>query len=184
MDDTSIIDLYWARDPEAIRETDRSYGRRLFALARGILGSSEDAEETVSDTYFKTWQTLPPQRPVFFFAYLSQLCRRAAFGRLDWKNAAKRKAEVVALTEEMERCIPDRRREDPWEAETVGRVLNRFLEDLTPENRLLFLRRYWHCESIAQIAQRCQFTEGKVKTRLHRLRKQLREALEQEGIWL
>ena len=184
MDDTSIIDLYWSRDPEAISQTDRSYGRRLLALAQGILRSHEDAEETVSDTYLKTWQTLPPQRPAYFYAYLARLCRQFSFGRLDWKNAAKRQAEVVSLTEELERCIPDSRREAQWEGKAIGKTINAFLEGLSPENRLLFLRRYWYCESIAEIARRYHFTESKVKTRLHRLRGQLRQELEKEGIWL
>lgn len=182
MDDANIIDLYWARNPDAIEETDRSYGRKLFSLSDRILRNPEDAEETVSDTYMKTWQTLPPQRPNYLFAYLAKLCRFFAFGKLDWKNAAKRKAEVVALTQEMELCIPDEQRDREVEGKEIGRILNAFLAGLSTENRLIFLRRYWYCETIAEISQRYHISESKVKTRLHRLRNQLRTQLEKEGI--
>lgn len=184
MEDTEIIALYWARNQDAITQTDQRYGRRLFSLANGIVQSFEDAEESVSDTYMKAWQTLPPQRPKFLFAYLATICRHFAFGRLDWKNAAKRKAEVVSLSKEMEQCIPDSSREKALEGQEIGRVLNHFLAGLTPENRLIFLRRYWYCETIAEIAGHCRISESKVKTRLHRLRNRLSRELEKEGIRL
>lgn len=110
MEDAQIIALYWARNEDAIKETDAAYGRRLNTLARNILQSREDAEESVNDTYLRTWQSIPPQRPRYFFAFLATICRRRSLDRLDWSGAAKRKAEVVALTEEMENCIPDESR--------------------------------------------------------------------------
>lgn len=182
MEDTKIIELYWRRNQDAITETDRSYGRRLTTLADNILKNREDAEESVNDTYLKAWDTIPPQRPGYLFAYLAKICRFFAFGRLDWRNAEKRRAEVVALTEEMELCIPDRRREDVQEGKEIGRVINAFLAGLSLENRLLFMRRYWYCESIAEIADRYHISQSKVKTRLHRLRNQLKVQMEQEGI--
>lgn len=182
MEDTRIIDLYWRRNQDAITETDRTYGRRLTALAENILRNREDAEESVSDTYLKAWDTIPPQRPKYLYAYLAKICRFFAFGRLDWKQAAKRQAEVVALSEEMELCIPDQRREDEQAAKEIGRAINAFLAGLSLENRLIFMRRYWYCESIAEIAERYQISQSKVKTRLHRLRNQLKGHLEQEGI--
>ena len=111
MEDTKIIELYFARSEEAICQTDAAYGRKLFSLADRILQNDEDSEEAVSDTYMKTWETIPPHRPTYLFAYLAKICRHFALGKLDWKKAAKRNAEVVSLTEEMSLCIPDRRRE-------------------------------------------------------------------------
>ena len=64
--------------------------------------NEQDAEESVSDTYMKAWDTIPPQRPVHFFAYIAKICRNLALKRVDWKNAQKRSAEIVALTQEME----------------------------------------------------------------------------------
>ena len=73
-------------------------------LFNQIVQNFEDAQECVSDTYMKTWDTIPPQRPQYFFAYIAKICRNFALGVLDFKNAAKRKGEVVALTQEMEAC--------------------------------------------------------------------------------
>ena len=107
MEDSQIIELFLARNEDAIRHTDDTYGRRLYHLADGILRSGPDAEESVSDTYLQAWNTIPPQRPTHFYAYIAKICRNFALKKLDWKNAQKRKAEIVALTQEMESCIPD-----------------------------------------------------------------------------
>lgn len=182
MEDTAIIALFWARNEEAIRETDRAYGRRLHVLSDRILNDREDARECVSDTYLKTWQSIPPQRPKHFYAFLASICRHLSFHRVDWKLAAKRNGEVVALTQEMEQCIPDASRERELEGRELGRVMNEFLGGLPQESRLIFLRRYWHLDTIAQIAARYNITESKVKMQLSRTRTKLRAHLEKEGI--
>ena len=182
MEDAKIIDLYFARSEDAIRETDAAYGRKLFSLADRILRDPQDSEESVSDTYMKTWETIPPNRPTCFYAYLAKICRYFALGKLDWKTAAKRKAEVVSLTEEMALCIPDSRKEAEAAAKDIGRAMNAFLETLSQESRVIFLRRYWFCDTIGEIARRYGISESKVKMRLHRTRNQLAEFLNREGI--
>lgn len=142
MEDAKIIDLFWARNEDAIAETDAAYGRKLRFLANKILNNFEDAEESVSDTYMKTWEVIPPQRPVCFYAFIASICRHLSFHKVDWNRAAKRNAEVVALTDEMELCIPDTSRDRELEAKELGRVLNAFLESLPKETRMIFLRRY------------------------------------------
>ena len=182
MEDAKIIDLYFARSEDAICQTDAVYGKRLLSLADGILHDPQDAEESVSDTYMKTWETIPPRRPSYFYAYLAKLCRFFALGKLDWKNAAKRKADVVSLTDEMEQCVPDQRKEAEAEAKEIGRAMNAFLESLPQESRVIFMRRYWFCDTIAEIAQRYGISESKVKMRLLRTRNKLAEYLNKEGV--
>ena len=182
MEDAKIIDLYFARSEEAISNTDAVYGRKLFYLADRILHNAQDSEESVSDTYMKTWQTIPPHRPVHFYGYLAKLCRHFALGKLDWKTAAKRKAEVVSLTEEMALCIPDRRKEAEMADKEIGKAMNAFLASISQESRVIFLRRYWFCDTIAEIAERYGISQSKVKMRLLRTRNQLAEFLSKEGI--
>ena len=184
MEDMQIITLFLARNEDAIRHTDDTYGRRLYHLADGILCSGQDAEESVSDTYLKAWNTIPPRRPQHLFAYLAKICRNFSLDRLDWKNAAKRKAEVVSLTQEMELCIPDTQRERQRDGKELGMLLDAFLRTLTPENRMVFLRRYWYLDSISDLARRFAMSESKVKTTLFRCRAQLRAHLEKEGYTL
>ena len=75
MNDTNIIVLYWSRSEQAIEETDKTYGRALLGLSQGILANTQDAEETVYDTYKRAWESIPPQRPLYFKAFLSKICR-------------------------------------------------------------------------------------------------------------
>ena len=184
MTDSQIIALFWERNEDAIRQTHAVYGRKLYAVSHKILRSSQDAEESVSDTYMRAWETIPPQRPNYFFAYLAKICRNFSLSKLQWNSAAKRNAEVVSLTQEMERCIPDRSHERKMEGEEIGRVLNRFLDSLSVESRLIFMRRYWYADSIAEIAARFNISQSKVKTRLHRTRNKLQLFLESEGIYV
>ena len=184
MDDAKIIDLFWARSEEAIQETNKAYGRKLHALANKILNNREDAEESVNDTYMKTWEIIPPQRPKFYYAFLASICRHVSFHKVDWKLAAKRNAEVVTLTQEMEMCIPDTSRDRELEGKELGRIMNAFLESLPKDTRLIFLRRYWHVDTIAEIAARYGMTESKVKMQLSRTRAKLQTYLECEGIYV
>lgn len=182
MDDRKIIDLFFARDEDAIRHTAERYGQRLYGLAERILRNMQDAEESVSDTYFRAWDTIPPKRPDSLFAYLAKICRNLSLKRLDWKTAAKRNAEVVCLTQEMENCIPDTRRDQELDARELGRILDSFLRTLSEENQLIFLRRYWYADTIGEIAQRYGLSEGAVLMRLNRTRSKLAVYLEKEGI--
>ena len=182
MNDEQIIQLFFTRNEDAIRQTDDRYGAKLTRLSENIVGSREDAQECVNDTYFKAWDTIPPTKPVHFFAYLAKICRHLAFDRLDWNNAAKRKAEVVALTQEMEGCIPDASQDARIEARELGRLLDAFLRTLTPENQMVFLRRYWYADTVAQIAARYGIGQSAVQMRLSRTKGKLAVYLAKEGI--
>ena len=190
MEDEQIIELFFARDETAIQETAAVYGTRLQQLAAGIMRDAEDAAEILNDTYWRAWNTIPPNRPDHFFAYLAKICRNLSFDRLDRSNAKKRSAQLTVLTQEMEACIPGAGRragveeelEARMEAEQIGRLLGCFLDGLPQESRLIFMRRYWYADSVQDIAGRYGISESKVKTRLHRIRKKLRSYLESEGI--
>ncbi|MBQ6720404.1 MAG: sigma-70 family RNA polymerase sigma factor [Oscillospiraceae bacterium] len=182
MEDAQIIALFLERNEQAVKETDTAYGRKLYVLSNNILNNREDAEESVSDTYMETWRSIPPKYPRYFYAFLAAICRNMSFNRLDWRLAAKRNAEVVALTQEMENCIPDSRQHTDMERKELRRILESFLESLSRENRLIFLRRYLYVDTVAEIAARYGISESKVKTQLHRTRMKLRNVLAEEGI--
>lgn len=182
MEDVKIIALFWERNEQAVKETDAVYGRRLYNLSNHILNNAQDAEESVSDTYMETWKSIPPKCPEFLYAFLASICRHISFNRLDWRKAAKRNAEVVALTQELECCIPDNRQAAEFEGRELRRVLESFLDSLNKESRLIFLRRYLYVDSVAEIAQRYGISQSKVKTQLHRTRAKLYNYLAKEGI--
>ena len=182
MDDQQIIALYFQRNDQAVKETDNAYGRRLFVLSNNILNCRQDAEESVSDTYLETWKSIPPKRPRYFYAFLASICRNISFNRLDWRLAAKRNAEVVTLTQEMQCCIPDNRQMAEFESRELRRILEAFLDSLNKESRLIFLRRYLYVDTVAEIAARYGISESKVKTQLHRTRAKLYSYLAKEGV--
>lgn len=184
MEDSKILELFFARNEDAIKYTDETYGRRLYYLADKIVQNGQDAEESVSDTYLKAWDSIPPHKPQYFFAYIARICRNFALDKLDWKNAAKRKAEIVSLTQEMEACVPDAVRDRTLEGKELGMILDSFLRTLSAENRMIFMRRYWFADTVAEIAVRYGISESAVRMRLNRTRDKLAIYLKQEGVHL
>ena len=90
MNDEEIIALYFARDEEALTQTDKKYGAYCYTLANRILNSPPDAEETVSDTYLKAWENIPPTRPKVLRLFLAKITRNLAFSRWRTETAQKR----------------------------------------------------------------------------------------------
>lgn len=184
MDDNKIIDLYWARSQQAITESETKYGPYCRTVARNILDRAEDAEECVNDTWMRAWQAMPPQRPAALRAFFGKLTRNLSLDRWRQLRAAKRGGSQVPLAlEELEGCLSGRDRVDEaLDARETAAAISRFLRALPDEDRRLFVRRYWHLESIRDLALRFSMSEGQAKSRLHRIRQQLRQALEEEGI--
>ncbi len=183
MEDYQIIDLYFARSENAIAETASKYGRMLISVAMRILRNQEDADECVSDTYMKTWNTIPPTRPDVFSAFLTKITRNTSLDRLDSNNAEKRGAgEIPAILDELEECISDSRIPIPGEGMEVREVINAFLEKEKPEARKIFVRRYFFGSEVKEIAELYGIGESKVKMTLARSRERLKACLEEEGV--
>lgn len=53
MDDLRIIELYFNRDEQAIKETDTKYGKLCHSIAYNILNNHEDSEECVNVLYLQ-----------------------------------------------------------------------------------------------------------------------------------
>lgn len=184
MEDSAIIDLYWARADAAVQETQRKYGPYCHRIAYGILASREDAEECVNDTWLRAWNAIPPQRPDRLSAFLGRLTRNLALDRWKRDHAEKRGGGETALAlSELEGCLPAA---DPAaRADGDGPLaesLDRFLAGLRREQRRVFLMRYWHLTPVRDIAARTGYTESKVAAMLHHLRGRLKAHLEREGI--
>ncbi|MBQ8397198.1 MAG: RNA polymerase sigma factor [Clostridia bacterium] len=177
MDDSAIITLYESRDEAAIDATARQYGRLCVAIAQGILGSREDAEECAADAYLRLWNAIPPAKPQSLAAYLGRIVRNIALSAAEKRQAQKRGGEVLPLLDELSECLPAAEPEGE-----ISAILDRFLASLPDDNRRLFLRRYWYCDSTRTLARRFGLGEGAVKLRLHRMREALRKELEKEGI--
>ena len=92
MEDSAIIGLYWNRDDNAILQTQEKYGAYCLKISQNILGNLSDGEENVNDTYLKLWNTIPPERPKHFSAYLGKIARNLAINKYKAKHTDKRLA--------------------------------------------------------------------------------------------
>lgn len=184
MEDSCIIDLYWARSQQAITESEAKYGAYCRAVARNILSRAEDAEECVNDTWLRAWNAMPPQRPAVLQAFFGALTRNLSLDRWRRERAEKRGGGSVELAlEELEDCLAARERvEQAAEAEDTARLISDFLHRQSKQDRQLFVRRYWYLDDIRALCHRFGMGESQVKSRLHRMRKKLKQELEQEGV--
>ena len=184
MEDSKIIDLYWARSDDAIRETSAKYGGYCRTIAFSILSDHGSSEECVNDTWLAAWNTIPPSRPGILSAYLGRITRRIAVSR--WRSmTAKKRGGLGADTvfEELEESICDGTDPDRTVDKIVlDQVLDRFLSSLPAEQRIIFVQRYWYFLSIKEIACAVDISESKVKMSLLRSRNRLKELLEKEGL--
>lgn len=186
MDDRDIIYLFFQREEEAINQAQRKYGSRLFAVADNILQNFQDAEESVSDTFLKAWEIIPPKEPEILGAFLSKITRNIAINKWKAKNAARRgKGEVDLLLSELEESIPTASTtESAYESRMVTESINRFLETLKKTDRHVFILRYFHGYSIDNLCERLEMSQSKTKSLLFRTRKKLKLHLEKEGVVL
>ena len=183
MNDSGIISLLFERDKEAIKYTSEAYSGMMQRMAQNMLGSKEDAEECVNDTLMRVWDTIPPNHPNNLCAYIMTLCRNVAFNMIDWKNAKKRHAEVIPLTEELANCIPDNNTlPDNISDNGLSEIISAFLAGISKEKRVMFVRRYWYSDDIDTIAKMYGYSVSKVKVTLYRTRKELKEYLKKEGV--
>lgn len=178
MADSVIVDLYLARDEDAISETMKYYNEKLLRFSLRFLSDRRDAEECVNDTYVRAWNSIPPNRPNNLFAYLAALCRNAAMDVIKKNTAQKRSAQIVELTAEMNECIPDQSSISDERSEELGEYINEYLSTLTSDKRAVFVGRYWFNESIESISKKTGFSQSKVKTMLHRMREGLRKYID------
>lgn len=184
MDDKQIVDLYWKRSESAISETAAKYGGYCYSIAYNVLSNTEDAEESVNDTYLAAWNRLPPHRPAVLSTFLGKITRYISISR--WRSRAAYKrggGEMVMALEELGECVADTLDvETSYAHKETVKAFNRFLDSLPETDRNIFLRRYWCLDSIADIARSFGFSQSKVASMLHRTRQKLRRNLEKEGL--
>lgn len=184
VNDAEIIELYFARDEQAIVSTQEKYGKYCYSIALNILFDREDSEECVNDTWMRTWNAIPPQRPNKLQIFLGTITRNLAFDRYKSKRAQKRGGGTMEVAlDELSECIPSTDTiENLVVADELEQILHRFLRSLPEKECNVFLRRYWYVEEYQEIANRYRIKLNTVKTILFRVRGKLKAYLEQEGI--
>jgi len=160
------------------------FGKRLLYTATNILGNRQDAEEAVNDTYLALWDAIPPQRPDPLSGYVHRTGRNIALKKYRFLTAQKRCTQYEVSLEELSGILPGPSFEEMLDARELGRAIDRYLDTLSKENRILFLRRYWFGDSVKHLAKATGMSENTVSVRLSRLRGQLKVYLtDKEGFF-
>ncbi len=185
MDDSRIIDLFFERSEQAITELSDKYGPVFRRIADNILNDRRDSEECLNEAYLGVWNTVPPQRPEHLSGYVCRIVRNTALKKYHENTAQKRNSVYDVALDEIGDCIPSAASvEDEVEAGEIAAMIDSFLETLDRQSRIMFMRRYWHADSVGDIAAMFGRSRHYVSVRLSRIRKALKQYLKKEGISL
>ena len=183
MRDHEIIALFFERSERAITELINKYGAAIKNVASNILKDAQDAEEAANDTYLTVWNRIPPTRPKYLGAYSCRIARNLSLKRFYANTAEKRNSYYDVALDELEETIPALSTvESTYDAKELTGYLNRFLKNLSKEDRYLFMRRYWYGDKVSDIAKNLNVTPHRVSVRLFRLRQKLLILLKKEGM--
>lgn len=185
IDDERIIELFFERSEEAIQELGNKYGKACHKLSYNIVNNRQDAEECVNDAYLGAWNAIPPEKPDPLLTYLCKIVRNISLKMYYRKGAAKRSSAYTIAMEEIEACIASPNTvETEFEARELARIIESFLDTLTVENRVIFMRRYWLSDSCKDIAEFVGLTEKNITVRLTRIRQKMKRYLSEKGVFI
>jgi RNA polymerase sigma-70 factor, ECF subfamily len=185
LSDSRLVERVRAGDAAAFELIMRRHNRRLFRLARSVLRNAAEAEDVVQETYVRAFAKLDDFKgPDGFPAWLARIAYNEALGR------ARGAERVVSLHDYVSDGDGDgdaRHLEtmtsphpDPERLTGYGE-LRRMLEDaidaLPDDFRAVFVLRAVEGMSVAETAAALSIPPETVKTRLHRARRRLQEAL-------
>lgn len=183
MTDENIVELFFRRQETAIEETQKKYHAYLYKIAYNVLRDAEDCLESENDTYLHAWNSIPPHRPQQLSTYLGKIIRRVSIDMLRKKTRAKRGGTEYDISiNELEECISmGDDTETRIELKMMGKLISDYLRTLSPENRNVFVGRYFYMDSLKEVAAYYNMSEPKVKSMLYRIRQGLKDYLEKEG---
>ncbi len=181
-DDGKIIELFMARNEQAIDELSKKYGAVCKSVSLNILKNAQDAEECVNDTYLAVWNAIPPAHPDPLRAYILRIVRNLSIKKYHANSAAKRNSHYDAALDELDECLfgPDSV-ERELESSELSCHLDAFLDTLDRNSRVMFVRRYWYSDSVSEIAQKFGMSAHNVSVRLSRIREKLKKYLKKAG---
>ena len=183
MEDERIVELYWERNENAIRESEQKYGKYCYTIAYNILHSREDSDECVNDTWSGAWDAMPPEKPARLKCFLGRITRNIAIDRYRYDGAQKRGAQVESAIDEYWECIPNG--EAPIDDSLALKLaINSFLASLDVRTRVIFMRRYWYLMSVKDIADCMRLSESHISVILHRTRRKFKDHLTKEGLFI
>lgn len=184
MEDQLILKLFFERSENAIRELDLKYGKICKRLADKFLHNEQDSEECMNDAYLAVWNTIPPQNPNPFSAYVFRIVKNTALKKYRANTAQKRNNYNDVILEEADAFLAAKETvESEILAKEISSRINVFLGQTKDRDRIMFVQRYWFCYSVEEMARTLGVSKNYVTVHLHRTREKLRDYLKSEGFY-
>lgn len=185
LEDEEIVGLFFARSEQAIQELNNKYGKVCYKLSYNIVNDRQDAEECVNDAYLGAWNAIPPARPDPLQAYICKIVRNISLKLYYYKEAEKRNSAYEVAIQELGDYLPAADTvEAEMEARELAGIIEGFLETLSAENRVIFMRRYAYMDAYSDIAACVGLSENNVAVRLNRIRRKLKRYLMERKVFV
>ena len=185
MEDEKIIELFFERSEQGIKELDKKYGSACRKLSYSIVNDLQDAKECVNYAYLGAWNAIPPEKPNPLVSYILKIVRNISLKCFSHKHAEKRNSSYTVAMSELQSCLSDSESvEGEIEARELAKIIEGFLDTLTVENRVIFMRRYWYADSYKDIAELVGMTEKNISVRLARIRNKMKEYLTEREVFV
>lgn len=184
LDDHALVACVLAGEREAFRQIIQRCNQRMFRVVRGVIRNDAEAEDVVQEAYVHGYEKLASFRGEASLAtWLTRIALNEAYGRLrrrhdsvdidDIDMAAPVAAQVIAFPGHV---LGDAPAEEAARAQ-LRRLLEQAVDALPEAFRLVYVLRDVEGCSVEETASALEIRQETVKTRLHRARRQLREAL-------
>lgn len=185
MDDESIIELFLERSEQAIAELSQKYGGVFMKVAMNALGSREDAEECVNDAYLGLWNAIPPARPKPLLAFACRLVRNKSIDRYRSRGFKHSGSGYEESLEELSDILSSPASvEDEVEGRLLSEHIDAFIRTRSDIDRMIFVRRFFYMDKADDIAKASGLSNGAVRTRLSRMKAELKTYLIGKGVSL
>jgi len=186
MSDEQIVELYWQRNEQAIKETDIKYKQFLLSIAYNIVHDTSDSEECLNDTYIGAWNSIPPARPTSLQAFLATIMRRTAIDCYKARKRQKRTASelTVSMSEVEDFIAGENDAYSKTDAIELGQIISDFSRSLSDRRLYIFMSRYYFARPIKEIARLLECSESTVNKEIAAVKCDLQERLEKEGYYI
>ncbi len=156
-------------------EVVRNHSARVYRLAYRLTGNQHDAEDLTHDVFIRVFRSLDNYRPGTFEGWLHRITTNLFLDR------ARRKQRIRfdALTDEFAARLPSRLTgpEEQFDISHLDGDIQQALDALSPSFRAAVVLCDIEGYSYEEVAQTLGIKLGTVRSRIHRGRSQLRQAL-------
>ena len=180
MTDIDIIRLLWIRDELAIEQLEDNYGRYCRQISWDIVQNREDVGECLNDTWWKTWCSIPENKPDSLRAYVARITRNLSLNKVIHNQAWKRGyGKISTIEKEAGDLIGEDVISKMIDRDDFVSRMDEFLNRQSQIDRMIFVLRFWYMKTPKEIAKQMDMKEKTVYNTLYQMRKRFRDYWEQ-----